>query len=110
MESSPSGQPPKGWYWGMVQTKASPRSRSLVAQVFREQGLPLLYYSDDYSDDLPHWIPMPGGKKDEGLLIVPYVHLHSLLSLVAAVADSFSSHDRLLITCVGRTLSKRAES
>ncbi|KAL8283825.1 hypothetical protein RQP46_005257 [Phenoliferia psychrophenolica] len=30
------------------------------------------YYSDDYSDDLPHWVPYPGGKPEEGLLIVPY--------------------------------------
>ncbi|WRT67575.1 uncharacterized protein IL334_004547 [Kwoniella shivajii] len=63
-----SGAPPKGWYYGM----ASPRSRSLVARVFREEGIPLEYWCDDYSDDLPHWIPMPGGKSDEGLLVIPY--------------------------------------
>lgn len=55
----------------MVGTPASIRSRALIAQVFKEEGVPLLWYSDDYSDDLPHWIPYPGGKKDEGLLIVP---------------------------------------
>ena len=66
-----SGKPPRGWYYGMVATKAGARSRALVAQVFREEGLPLKYYSDDYSDDLPHWVPMPGGGKDEGLLVIP---------------------------------------
>ena len=66
-----SGKPPRGWYYGMVATKAGARSRALVAQVFREEGLPLKYYSDDYSDDLPHWVPMPGGDKNEGLLIIP---------------------------------------
>ncbi|RSH92494.1 hypothetical protein EHS25_008910 [Saitozyma podzolica] len=67
-----SGGPPKGWYYGMVGTKASPRSRALVARVFREENIPLEYWCDDYSDDLPHWVPMPGGKADEGLLVVPY--------------------------------------
>jgi len=69
---APSGRPPRGWYYGMIATQASVRSRALVAQVFKEEGTPLLWYSDDYSDDLPHWIPYPGGKKDEGLLVVPY--------------------------------------
>ena len=38
---------------------------------FQKEGLPLKYDSDDYSDDLPHWVPMPGGGKDEGLLVIP---------------------------------------
>jgi len=66
-----TGEPPRGWYYGMVQSKAGARSRALVAKVYKEMGIPLKYYSDDYSDDLPHWIPMPGDEK-EGLLIVPY--------------------------------------
>ncbi|KAL7418670.1 hypothetical protein Q5752_006353 [Cryptotrichosporon argae] len=56
-----SGEPPKGWYYGMVGSKASPRSRALVAKVFREEGIPLEY-----------WKPMPGGRADEGLLVIPY--------------------------------------
>jgi hypothetical protein len=55
----------------MVQSKAGVRSRALVAKTFAEEGLPLKYYSDDYSDDLPHWIPRPHAD-GEGLLIVPY--------------------------------------
>ncbi|PCH36112.1 carbohydrate esterase family 4 protein [Wolfiporia cocos MD-104 SS10] len=70
--TAPSGRAPRGWYYGMVATKASPRSRAIVADVFRREGLPLLYYSDDYSDDLPHWVPYPGGSAQDGLLIVPY--------------------------------------
>ncbi|KAL1658849.1 carbohydrate esterase family 4 protein [Schizophyllum commune] len=71
-ETAPSGRPPRGWYYGMVNTKAGARSRGLIARVFKEEGIPLLWYSDDYSDDLPHWIPYPGGAADDGLLIVPY--------------------------------------
>ncbi|TFK33269.1 carbohydrate esterase family 4 protein [Crucibulum laeve] len=67
-----SGQAPRGWYYGMVSTKSGARSRALIAQVFKDEGIPLLWYSDDYSDDLPHWIPYPGGTPDEGLLIIPY--------------------------------------
>lgn len=76
-----TGQPPRGWYYGMVQTKAGARSRGLVARTYAEEALPLKYYSDDYSDDLPYWVKYPGGtgKQEEGakgegqgLLIVPY--------------------------------------
>jgi hypothetical protein len=63
----------------MVQSRAGVRSRALVAKTFVELGLPLKYYSDDYSDDLPHWIERPDGSK-AGLLIVPY----------ALVSDSFA--------------------
>ena len=66
-----TGKPPVGWYYGMVQSKAGVRSRALVAKTFEEEGLPLKYYSDDYSDDLPHWIESPHAK-GEGLLVVPY--------------------------------------
>lgn len=41
--------------------------------MYREEGLPnLTWQSDDYSDDVPFWIPYPGGNKDQGLLILPY--------------------------------------
>jgi hypothetical protein len=56
----------------MVQSKAGVRSRALVVKTFKELGLPLKYYSDDYSDDLPHWVAQPGGDGSEGLLVVPY--------------------------------------
>lgn len=49
-----TGKAPVGWYYGMVDSKAAERSRSLVAKVYKESKLPLKYYSDDYSDDLPH--------------------------------------------------------
>lgn len=66
-----TGKPPVGWYYGMVQSKAGVRSRALVAKTFEEEGLPLKYYSDDYSDDLPHWIERPHAP-GQGLLVVPY--------------------------------------
>ncbi|WWD17587.1 hypothetical protein CI109_102028 [Kwoniella shandongensis] len=66
------GKPPVGWYYGMVQSKAGVRSRALVVKTFAEEGLPLKYYSDDYSDDLPHYVPTPGGQDDKGLLVIPY--------------------------------------
>jgi hypothetical protein len=49
-----TGKAPVGWYYGMVDSKAAERSRSLVAKVYKDSNLPLKYYSDDYSDDLPH--------------------------------------------------------
>ncbi|OCF32488.1 hypothetical protein I316_05916 [Kwoniella heveanensis BCC8398] len=66
---SPKGAAPVGWYLG----RPSPRTRGLIAEVYREEGLPsLTWQSDDYSDDVPFWIPYPGGTKDQGLLILPY--------------------------------------
>jgi hypothetical protein len=53
--NSEKGQAPVGWYYGMVASKAGARSRELVVKTFKDLGLPLKYYSDDYSDDLPHW-------------------------------------------------------
>ena len=38
-------------------------------------GVPLLYCSDTYADDIPYWIPSPltlDGEKDEGMLMIPY--------------------------------------
>lgn len=43
------GQPPKGWYYGRL----SPRSRALVWDVYHEMGLPLVWESDAYADDVP---------------------------------------------------------
>lgn len=60
------GKVPVGWYRGRL----SPRTRSLLARVYAEKGLELLYFSDDYSDDLPFSRPNPAGKN--GLLHVPY--------------------------------------
>lgn len=67
------GKPPRGWYYGMVASNIVSRSRALVARVFEEEGLDLKYYSDDYSDDLPFYIPYPGTKEGgKPLMIVPY--------------------------------------
>lgn len=64
-----------GCYYG----RPSPQTRALVADVYREEGLPrLAWQSDDYSDDVPFWTPYPGGSKDEGLLILPYSVSHSI--------------------------------
>lgn len=72
--TSPSGRPPRGWYYGMTSSKGASRSRALLCKTFKELGLPLKWYSDAYDDDLPYWIQYPGSKKEdhEGLLIVPY--------------------------------------
>ncbi|KAG7837463.1 hypothetical protein KL942_004351 [Ogataea angusta] len=67
-----TGRPPRGWYYGMIHSKAAERSRSILAQTFAELGLPLLWYGDAYNDDLPYWVPYPGGPKQNGLLIIPY--------------------------------------
>lgn len=43
-----TGQAPKGWYYG----RASPRSRTLVPQVYEEMGEKLVWMSDSYADDV----------------------------------------------------------
>lgn len=54
-----TGQRPVGWYCG----RTSPRTRELV---YEEGGF--FYDSDDYSDDLPFWVPVGTGKQ----LVIPY--------------------------------------
>lgn len=49
-----TGKTPRGWYYGMVDSKAAERSRTIVAKVYEDLGLELKYWADDYSDDLPH--------------------------------------------------------
>jgi hypothetical protein len=69
--TSTCGSPPKGWYYGRL----SPRSRALVWEVYHEMGIPLLWESDSYEDDLPYWVDVPGEKesqKPEGMLMIPY--------------------------------------
>lgn len=66
-----AGVYPKGWYYGRL----SPRSHALVWDVFKEMGLPLLWESDTYSDDVPYWVDVPAEKdlpNPEGMLMVPY--------------------------------------
>ena len=54
-----TGERPLGWYTG----RTSPNTRRIVAE---EGGF--LYDADDYSDDLPFWTDVAGGKQ----LIIPY--------------------------------------
>ncbi|ERS97560.1 carbohydrate esterase family 4 protein [Sporothrix schenckii 1099-18] len=66
-----TGQYPVGWYYGAL----SPRSKAIIHAVYREQGLPLLYESDSYCDDLPYWVDVPAEKNvadPQGMLMVPY--------------------------------------
>ncbi|GAA6014799.1 hypothetical protein JCM10207_002185 [Rhodosporidiobolus poonsookiae] len=61
---------PKGWYVD----RRSNTSQRLYTRANKERGIPLLYSSDSYSDDLPYWVVSPlaeEGYEDEGLLIVP---------------------------------------
>jgi len=65
------GAPQKGWYYGRL----SSRSHALVWEVFKEMGIPLVWESDSYADDLPYWIDVPAEKDEEkpqGMLMVPY--------------------------------------
>lgn len=65
------GEPPKGWYYGRL----SPRSLTLVWEVYKEMGIPLVWMSDSYADEVPYWIDIPAEKEEKdpkGLLLIPY--------------------------------------
>lgn len=65
------GAPPKGWFYGRM----SPRSVPLVWEVHNEMGIPLVWMSDSYADEVPYWIDIPAEKNEsnpKGLLMVPY--------------------------------------
>ncbi|KAK0469051.1 uncharacterized protein EV420DRAFT_5915 [Desarmillaria tabescens] len=62
---------PSGWYLG----RGSNQSARIIAREHFKRGLPLLYSSDTYADDLPYWVESPlasEGIEDEGLLMIPY--------------------------------------
>ncbi len=66
-----TGSVPVGWYYGRL----SPRSRALVHEVYEEMGHSLLYESDAYDDDLPHWVDVPAERDSpnpKGMLLIPY--------------------------------------
>ncbi|RDW65263.1 glycoside hydrolase beta [Coleophoma crateriformis] len=66
-----TGSYPVGWYYGAL----SPYSKALIHEVYTEMGIPLLYESDTYSDDLPFWTDVPAEKDAtdaKGMLMVPY--------------------------------------
>ena len=66
-----TGEYPGGWYYGRL----SPRSKTLVHEVYREHGIQLAWESDSYCDDLPYWVDVPAEKdeeKPEGMLMIPY--------------------------------------
>lgn len=66
-----TGSYPVGWYYGAL----SPYSKAIIHQVYEEMGLPLLYESDAYCDDVPFWIDVPAEKDagdPKGMLMIPY--------------------------------------
>lgn len=66
-----TGEYPGGWYYGRL----SPRSRGLVHEVYKEQGIPLIWEADSYCDDLPYWVDVPAEADDpdsKGMLMLPY--------------------------------------
>lgn len=66
-----TGEYPVGWYYGRL----SPRSKALVWEVYQELGVPLLWESDSYCDDLPYWVDVPAEahvEKPQAMLMIPY--------------------------------------
>jgi hypothetical protein len=66
-----TGSYPVGWYYGAL----SPYSKAIIHEVYKEMGIPLLYESDAYCDDVPFWVDVPAekdSKTPEGMLMIPY--------------------------------------
>ncbi|KAL8279216.1 hypothetical protein RQP46_008472 [Phenoliferia psychrophenolica] len=62
---------PTAWFGG----SRRPEHKHIRAKIHKELGVPLLYCSDTYADDLPYYVKSPlalDGDKDEGLLMIPY--------------------------------------
>jgi peptidoglycan/xylan/chitin deacetylase (PgdA/CDA1 family) len=89
-----TGQPPRGWYVGRL----SPRSLSLLVDSYNKRGIPLLWHSDNYGDDLPFWKKLPKDVRKEGgmeaVLTVPYSL--DCNDFKYAMPNNWSSPDHLL--------------
>ncbi|KAM0746464.1 glycoside hydrolase/deacetylase [Meredithblackwellia eburnea MCA 4105] len=62
---------PSGWYYG----RGTLYNKYIIAKVHRDRGIPLLYTSDSYADDIPYYTEHPftlDGEDDSGLLNIPY--------------------------------------
>ncbi|GAA5860427.1 hypothetical protein JCM8547_000301 [Rhodosporidiobolus lusitaniae] len=62
---------PTGYYYG----RGSLYNKHIIHKVHREKGVPLLYTSDTYADDVPYYTESPAtldGEADDGLLNIPY--------------------------------------
>jgi peptidoglycan/xylan/chitin deacetylase (PgdA/CDA1 family) len=67
-----TGEMPVGFYFG----RGTPNTHVLVPIVCKEMGVPLLYSSECYNDDVPYWVDLQSEahlspEKREGLLMVP---------------------------------------
>lgn len=62
--ASSTQRAPVGFYTGRI----GERTRQIVFDVYEKMGLPLLYESDAYNDDLPYWIETNGKQN----LVIPY--------------------------------------
>ncbi|KAK4550633.1 hypothetical protein LTR36_000212 [Oleoguttula mirabilis] len=85
-----TGEYPAGWYYGRL----SSRSRGLVHEVYKEQGIPLIWEADSYADDLPYWVDVPAEAESatpEGMLMVPYTYDNNDLKF-HSTTGCFSPH------------------
>jgi putative urate catabolism protein len=78
-----TGARPLGWYTG----RSSVHTLDLVAE---EGGF--LYAADSYADELPYWMPAPGGRHQ---LIVPYTL--DANDMRFATAQGFNSGDQFFV-------------
>ncbi|TID16041.1 chitin deacetylase 1 [Venturia nashicola] len=68
-----TGEMPVGFYFG----RGTPNTHYLVPIVMKEMGLPLLYSSECYNDEVPYWVDLPWENdlpiaEREGMLMIPY--------------------------------------
>lgn len=80
-----SGEAPVGAYIG----RGNIRTPALVSEAHKQLGLPLLWESDCYNDDVPYWSDLPQEKglpenEKEGLLMIPYAYVTNDYKFVAS--------------------------
>ncbi|GAA5887541.1 hypothetical protein JCM6882_001443 [Rhodosporidiobolus microsporus] len=104
-KTSPSGAIPRGWYYG----RPSPRSVQLVADVYKEEGVELKWWSDTYADDLPYYVPHPT-EEGKPLVMVPYSL--DCNDFKFWMAPGFGSDDAYAEHCIAavKTIADEAEA
>lgn len=84
-----SGEVPVGAYMG----RGNIRTPALVSEAHKQLGLPLLWESDCYNDDVPYWRDLPQEKElpdneKQGLLMIPYSYTTNDLKFVSSSPGS----------------------
>lgn len=104
-----SGEAPVGVYYG----RGTPNTRALFHEIWKSLGLPFLWSSECYNDDVPYWVDLPREQslpedQREGMLLIPYNYdcndgkFHMSPGFGSSVAETYEQYLKNTFDCLYR--------